>query len=298
MPINTKPQAKYPVKPAVEILPVVLSAKEVVFADLETTGFGAYDDITEIGAIRVNIETGAVLNAFSSLCHLKIQSKVPLKIVELTQITTQMLEDAPRIETVLPAFRQFIGATPLSFHNASFDWTMLGRKYECLGQRLTNEVICTRKLFHFLHPSLPDNLEYITGYYGRKIEGHHRAYVDCKWAAACYRKMREELLADDTVQEQLPDSEAQAAAAIPELSYEELEAGCFIHRISGWKKGKMSRIYCSTSVADFFFDLNERVWNVSRNKTQKNLNIDALARFILAKVGLDMAGFEARYRAV
>jgi len=297
MPLNTSKSAQFPVPSAEEVLPVVMSAKEVVFADLETTGFGKFNDITEIGAVRVDIETGKVLGTFSTLCHLKIQKKVPAKITEITQITTEMLHDAPNIEQVLAEFRKFIGESPVSFHNAVFDWTMLGLKYETLGIRLANDVICTRKLFHYLHPGEADNLENMTTFYGRTIEGHHRAYVDCKWAAACYRKMRQEVIERFADDQPFLNRPPQKVSPIHEISYEELVETCQVYRISGWKKGKISRIYCSTNLADCYYDLNEHVWNVSMKKTAYNLNINAMASFILNKVGMDLAQFRATYAA-
>lgn len=63
-----------------------------------------------------------------------------------------------------------------------------------LGRQLPNYVICTKKLFTYLHPNMPANLEAVTQFYGQAIEGNHRAYVDCKWTAACFRKMRLELI--------------------------------------------------------------------------------------------------------
>lgn len=300
MSVNTGPAAQYPVKQAIEVLPIVISAEIVVFADLETTGFGKYSDIIEIGAVKVNVSTGKVLDAFSTLCHLKIQRKVPAKVTEITHITTKMLEDAPKVEKVLLAFRKFIGASPLSFHNAPFDWTMLRQKYETLGICLTNEVICTRKLFHFLHPEEPCNLEHMTSYYGKPIEGHHRAYIDCKWTAACYRNMRHEILDRYSkgllpVEHELPPQ--SGVRKVREVALDELLACCHIYRIVGWKKGPVSRIYCITDVADFFYDLNEHVWSVAKNKTALNLNTDVLARFILKKLGLDLAEFQTKYQA-
>ena len=151
--------AQYPIKPAEEVLPLVLQEKEIIFADLETTGFGPYDDITEIGAVRANVETGKVIDRFSTFVHLKIHKKVPAKITELTTITTEMLVDAPSMEVALTAFHRYIGNSVLSFHNAAFDWRMLQTKYALLGKTLSNEVICSVKLFKYLHPGLPANLD-------------------------------------------------------------------------------------------------------------------------------------------
>lgn len=296
MPIQTTRTAQYPIKPAEEILPLVINEREIVFADIESTGFGQYDDITEIGAVRVDVVNGKVLDKFDTFIHLKTMRKVPPKIEALTHITTDMLLDAPQLETVLPAFRSFIGNSVLSFHNATFDWRMLQKKYSLIGQQLSNEVICTMKLFRYLHPDLPSKLDEVTAYYGTPIEGHHRAFVDCKWTAACYCKMRAELVAQQKSGQLTLLANAPAPTmAIADLTMDELEQNCTIYRINGWKKGKTVRIYCTTSIADFFYDVNEHVWNVARNKTQRNLNTDALAQFILNQVKMNQAQFVRNY---
>lgn len=296
MPIQTTRKAQYPIKTAEEILPLVMSEREIVFADIESTGFGQYDDITEIGAVRVDVVNGKVLDKFDTFIHLKTMKKVPPKIVELTRITTEMLQDAPQLETVLPAFQSFVGNSVLSFHNATFDWRMLQKKYSLIGRQLDNEVICTMKLFRYLHPDQPSNLDGVTTFYGTPIEGHHRAYVDCKWTAACYCKMRKELLEQQEAgQIELIPGTLFPTAAITDMTMEELVNECIVHRINGWKKGKTVRIYCTTSVADFFYDVNDHVWNVARNKTKRNLNTDMLAQFILNKVKMDLPQFVCSY---
>lgn len=296
MPIQTTRTAQYPVKSAEEILPLVVNEREIVFADIESTGFGQYDDITEIGAVRVDVVSGKVLGKFDTFIHLKTMKKVPPKIAELTRITTEMLTDAPQLETVLPAFQSFIGTSVLSFHNAAFDWRMLQKKYALIGRQLNNEVICTMKLFRYLHPDLSAKLDDVTAYYGTPIEGHHRAFIDCKWTAACYCKMRQELMKrQENGQLVIPSDLPSPSVVITEMTMEELSNECIVHRISGWKKGKITRIYCTTSVADFFYDVNEHVWNVARNKTTRNLNTDILAQFILNKVKMDQTQFVQSY---
>lgn len=297
---KTKNEPEFPVPSAQDILPVVISAPEVIFADIETTGFGRFSDIIEIGAVRLEVESGRIIGKFSSFCRLKLQNKVPKKITELTGITSEMLAEAPRLEVVLNAFQKFVGTTPMSFHNAVFDWPMLGEKYLLIGRRLPNRVICTKKLFTYLHPDMPANLEAVTRFYGQAIEGSHRAYVDCKWAAACFRKMRLEVIQRMSDQPSILPLDLSAseidAPDIEELSYDELAKICFVYRITGWKKGKKVRIYCTTSVADFFYDMADKGWNVSKKKISQNLNVETLAQLVLDRMGLSLAQFQERYR--
>ena len=299
MPVKSSFQSPFSVPSAQEIIPLVVSAPEVVFADIETTGFGTYCDITEIGAVRLDVKSGKIISKFSSYCHLKYQKKVPQKITELTGITTDTLTDAPRLEVVLNIFQKFIGDTPVSFHNATFDWPILGAKYLLLGRELPNQVICTKKLFSYLHPGMPANLEAVCNFYGRPIEGHHRAYMDCKWTAACYMKMRFELVELLSRQPDLLPSCSPALPASPhvnEMTYDDLTRTCSIYRITGWRKGSSVRIYCTTNIADFFYDLNDHVWNVVKKKTPNNLNVETLGKFLLDRIGLSLTQFQELYR--
>lgn len=288
-------QREFAIKQAADMLPVVANNKVFIVADIETTGFGAYDDILEIGAVKIDAETRKVIQSFSTFCRMKNHKKVPQKIIDLTGIHTSDVLDAPNIETVLTAFRQFIDDLPLVFHNAAFDWRMLGTKYKLLGVKLTNEVICTMKLFRRLHPEAEaSNLEFITAYYGTPIVGHHRAVVDCKWTAAAFCKMREEVL-ELNLQPALSMDDLVVRPKEPAVSLEELERTCIILRVSGWKKGRQKRIYCTTNLADFCYDLNEHVWNVVRNKTGRDLDTGALASFILNRLGLSLLEFKTKY---
>ncbi|MCU1640216.1 MAG: DNA-directed polymerase [Nocardia sp.] len=89
-----------------------------VVVDLETTGTSPEGDaITEIGAVK--IRGGEVLGEFATLVNPGYA--IPPQIVQITGITTAMVVDAPRIESVLPGFLEFARGTVLVAHNARFD---------------------------------------------------------------------------------------------------------------------------------------------------------------------------------
>jgi len=94
--------------------------REVTFVvvDLETTGGSSAEDaITEFGAVKVR--GGEVLGEFATLVD--PGRAIPPQIVMLTGITDAMVCDAPRIDTVLPAFMEFARGCVLVAHNAGFD---------------------------------------------------------------------------------------------------------------------------------------------------------------------------------
>lgn len=131
-----------------------LSLRDTTFVvvDLETTGGratesapgrGDHDQITEIGAVKVR--GGEILGELGTLVD--PGRSIPPQIVALTGITTAMVCDAPRIESVLPAFLEFARGAVLVAHNSGFDVGFL--KAAAARADLTwprPPVLCTVKL--------------------------------------------------------------------------------------------------------------------------------------------------------
>ena len=93
-----------------------------VVVDLETTGGSANEcAITEVGAVKVR--GGEVLGEFQTLVN--PGTPIPAFIQVLTGISDRMVAQAPRIDTVLPAFLEFARGSVLVAHNAGFDITVL-----------------------------------------------------------------------------------------------------------------------------------------------------------------------------
>lgn len=90
------PKNEFPIKSAESMLPVIAGNTVFVVADTETTGFGAYDDILEIGAVKIDVETHKVIQSFSTYCRMKNHQKVPQKIVDLTGTIPRMWLRPPR----------------------------------------------------------------------------------------------------------------------------------------------------------------------------------------------------------
>ena len=89
-----------------------------VVVDLETTGGSpATSAITEVGAVKVR--GGEVLGEFQTLVN--PGEPIPPFIAVLTGITDAAVANAPRIDTVLPAFLEFARGAVLVAHNAPFD---------------------------------------------------------------------------------------------------------------------------------------------------------------------------------
>ncbi|MDT5097142.1 MAG: polymerase subunit epsilon [Mycobacterium sp.] len=128
-----------------------LSLRDTTFVvvDLETTGGRATGDghnvdaITEIGAVKVR--GGAVLGELATL--IDPGRSIPPQIVALTGITSAMVCDAPKIDSVLPAFLEFSRGAVLVAHNAGFDIGFLRAAAErCQIAWPRPPVLCTVRL--------------------------------------------------------------------------------------------------------------------------------------------------------
>ena len=126
---------------------LLLRETTFVVVDLETTGGRpsgeGHDSITEIGAVKVR--GGAVLGELATLVD--PGRSIPPQIVALTGITTAMVCDAPRIDSVLPAFLEFSRGAVLVAHNAGFDIGFLRAAAErCQIPWPRPPVLCTVRL--------------------------------------------------------------------------------------------------------------------------------------------------------
>ena len=104
-----------------------------VVVDLETTGGAAKeaDGITEIGAVKVR--GGELIGEFATL--IDPGRAIPAQITILTGITNAMVYNAPKIQSVLPSFLEFIRGCVLVAHNAPYDVGFL--KHACARHGMT-----------------------------------------------------------------------------------------------------------------------------------------------------------------
>ena len=167
-----------------------LLKEEYVVFDVETTGLRAgKDTIIEIGAVK--IKDGNITDRFNEF--IAPGRKLPKVIVELTGITDEMLEGAPKEEEVLKRFLAWVSEAPMIAHNAQFDISFISSamdRYK-LGV-LTNTVLDTMSLARMLNPEWPNHkLQTLTKKYNVPWDEtqHHRADYDAEGTALAYTKM-------------------------------------------------------------------------------------------------------------
>src|SRR5699024_9376613 len=97
----------------------------VVF-DVETTGLSSvYDTIIELAGVK--IKEGEIVDRFESFAN--PHRPLPDKIIEITNITDDMLKDAPEVDTVLKQFYEWAEGCIFVAHNATFDIGFLNQGY-------------------------------------------------------------------------------------------------------------------------------------------------------------------------
>ncbi len=162
----------------------------VVF-DLETTGLKKdKDKIIEIGAVKV--EGGRIADRFSTFINPK--RRLSEKIIKLTNITDDMLADAPDEDEAVPEFLKFCGNSVLVGHNVGFDIGFIRQYTTANGVELNNSVMDTLGLARTLYGKLKNHkLDTVCEHLGVSLENHHRAVDDAEATAEIFIKMAEEL---------------------------------------------------------------------------------------------------------
>ena len=96
------------------------------------------------------IKKGEVLDEFS--CFVNPEKPIPQRVVEVTNITDDMVKDAETIDKVFPKMLDFIGDSVLVAHNADFDIGFLKYNASELGYTLDNTYLDTLRLAKELFP--------------------------------------------------------------------------------------------------------------------------------------------------
>lgn len=159
--------------------------------DLETTGINAKTcEIIEMSAVKVR--NGEIIDKYTTL--IKPNVKISPKITEITGITNEMLENAPKINDKLQEYFDFIGYDVVLGHNiASYDVPILRRYCEELNLGLfSNDIFDTLKFARKCDINVTDNkLTTLTEYFKIEHVNAHRALSDCVANHECYQRLKE-----------------------------------------------------------------------------------------------------------
>ena len=149
---------------------------EYVVLDLEMTGLSAKNDqVIEIGAVK--IKDNQVIATMECLVNPKC--KIPTRVVELTGITDEMVQQGMDKDDALAALLDFIDGQILVGQNIGFDYSFL-KQWAVNKKRPLEAVACdTLKLARVLLPAeQPKKLENLCEYFGIERQREHRALDD------------------------------------------------------------------------------------------------------------------------
>ena len=159
--------------------------------DLETTGFSPVTEkITEIGIMK--IKDGKILDEFSTFVN--PEKPIPQRVVEVTNITDDMVRNAETIDKVFPKMLRFIKDSVLVAHNAEFDVGFLKHNAKALGYDFDFTYLDTLSLSQELFPDFKSyKLGRIAKNLGIKVEVAHRALDDVDTTVKVFNVMLEKL---------------------------------------------------------------------------------------------------------
>jgi DNA polymerase-3 subunit epsilon len=158
-----------------------------VICDLEATGLHEEKEPIEIALIT--LKEDKVIDVFDSL----IQPEFPASdfVLNLTSISKKDLSLAPKFYDLSERIKSRLEGAIFVSHNVEFDWTLLKKQYERMGQKLELKRICTLKMAQHLIPGLKNyNLDALCSFFGIKIKNRHRAIGDAEATVELFKELQ------------------------------------------------------------------------------------------------------------
>jgi len=159
--------------------------------DTETTGlYPVASRLVEIGAVRFRLD-GEEIAVFEQL--IDPGTSIPPDAQAVNHISDEMVRGQPGVDTVLPAFLDFLGDTRniLIAHNAKFDMDFLGVDLVRMGLPLPGHMVLdTIRLARSLAPGLASyGLERLSTALGITRDQDHRALSDARLTKEVFREL-------------------------------------------------------------------------------------------------------------
>jgi DNA polymerase-3 subunit epsilon len=165
--------------------------------DVETTGGkAARDKITEIGIVLHDGQQ--IIETYETL--LNPECYIPYGITQLTGITQEMVQDAPKFYEVAKEIVQLTQGAVFVAHNVRFDYGFLKHEFLRLGFTFSRKQLCTVRLSREAFPGLPSySLGNLIQHFGIQTDARHRALAD----AIATTELLERVLAKQSGMEQI-----------------------------------------------------------------------------------------------
>lgn len=160
---------------------------DYIAIDLETTGIRlSKDKIIEVGLLKV--KDSHIIDTFS--CVINPDMQVDDKILELTKISKNELENAKRIHEVINHIVDFCEEYVLLGHNTIFDYSFVKKEANRAGLEFEKRGIDTYKLCKKVLPeNVRKNLTEACGYFGIERKNSHRAFSDAYYTHVLFQEI-------------------------------------------------------------------------------------------------------------
>ena len=160
---------------------------DYIAIDLETTGIRlSKDKIIEVGLLKV--KDSHIIDTFS--CVINPDMPVDDKILELTRISENELENAKRIYEVIKYIVDFCEDYVLLGHNTIFDYSFVKKEANRAGLEFEKRGIDTYKLCKKVLPeNVRKNLTEACGYFGIERKNSHRAFSDAYYTHVLFQEI-------------------------------------------------------------------------------------------------------------
>lgn len=162
---------------------------DYVVLDLETTGLSPNkNEIIEIAAIKV--KNDKVLEVYNKL--IKPDNGISEFITSITDISKEMIENAPNIKDVIKEFNDFINDEIIIGYNICFDLNFISDKsIKHLGKDINNKYIDVMKLVKTVFPQIKHYKQTdIADLFNIDTDSAHRALKDCEMCKKIYEKIK------------------------------------------------------------------------------------------------------------
>ncbi len=155
--------------------------------DVETTGSSPFNG--KITEIAIYIYNGSeITDSFCSLVN--PECGIPWNITQLTGITNEMVESAPKFYEIAKKIVEITANTTFVAHNAAFDYSFVREEFKRLGYDYKRKTMCTVSLSRKLIPGLRSySLGNICQDLNITIEGRHRAGGDALATVKLFEKI-------------------------------------------------------------------------------------------------------------
>ena len=160
---------------------------DYIAIDLETTGIRlSKDKIIEVGLLKV--KDSHIIDTFS--CVINPDMQVDDKILELTKISKNELENAKRIHEVINNIVDFCEEYVLLGHNTIFDYSFVKKEANRAGLEFEKRGIDTYKLCKKVLPeNVRKNLTEACNYFGIERKNSHRAFSDAYYTHVLFQEI-------------------------------------------------------------------------------------------------------------